>query len=64
MNMNTSPYKYVLALRIEQSKRLLENRQLSVLEVAQSVGFDNPQHFATVFRRFAGVSPSTYRRQS
>jgi AraC family transcriptional regulator len=63
MNMNTSPYKYVLALRIEQSKRLLENRQLSVLEVAQSVGFDNPQHFATVFRRFAGVSPSTYRRQ-
>jgi AraC family transcriptional regulator len=54
----------VLALRIEQSKRLLENRQLSVLEVAQSVGFDNPQHFATVFRRFAGVSPSTYRRQS
>jgi AraC family transcriptional regulator len=61
-NMNTSPYKYLLALRIEQSKRMLDNRRLSVLEVAQSVGFDNPQHFATVFRRIAGVSPSTYRR--
>jgi AraC family transcriptional regulator len=61
-NMNTSPYRYLLALRIEQSKRKLENRHLSVLEVAQSVGFDNPQHFATVFRRIAGVSPSTYRR--
>jgi AraC family transcriptional regulator len=62
-SMNTSPYKYVLALRIEQGKRMLGNRLLSVLEVAQAVGFDNPQHFATVFRRIAGVSPSTYRRQ-
>jgi AraC family transcriptional regulator len=61
-SMNTSPYKYVLTLRIEQGKRMLENRHLSVLEVAQAVGFDNPQHFATVFRRIAGVSPSTYRR--
>ncbi len=62
-SMNTSPYKYALALRIEQSKRMLANPQLPIIEVAQAVGFDNPQHFATVFRRFAGISPSTYRRQ-
>ena len=62
-SMNTSSYKYVVAVRIEESKRMLRNRHLSVLEVAQAVGFDNPQHFATVFRRIAGVSPSTYRSQ-
>ncbi len=60
-SMNTSPCKYLITLRIEQSKGLLHNRHLSVLEIAQAVGFDNPQHFATVFRRITGVSPSAYR---
>jgi len=60
-SMNTSPHKYLLSLRIERSERMLRNRHLSVLEIAQAVGFDNPQHFATVFRRITGVSPSTYR---
>jgi AraC family transcriptional regulator len=61
-SMNTSPHKYLLSLRIAQGKRMLHNRHLSVVEVAQAVGFDNPQHFATVFRRMTGVSPSFYRR--
>jgi AraC family transcriptional regulator len=63
-SMDISPYRYVLALRIERGKRLLADPRLSVLEVGQAVGFENPQHFATAFRRVAGVSPSTYRRHS
>ena len=57
-----SPYKYMRALRIEHSKRLLTNQKWSVLDVALAVGFENQQHFATVFRRLVGHSPSRYRR--
>ncbi len=62
-SMGASPYKYMVTLRIEQSKQMLRNSRLSVLDVALRVGFENPQHFATVFRRIAGVTPSGYRRQ-
>ncbi len=57
-----SPYKYLRMLRIERGKELLKNPDLSVLEVALAVGFENQQHFATVFRRVVGASPSSYRR--
>jgi len=60
---NTSPYQYMLSLRIDRSKKMLRNANLSVLDVALATGFENPQHFATVFRRIVGISPSDYRRQ-
>ena len=58
---DATPSKYMLTLRIERSKEMLKNPKLSVLEVALAVGFENQQHFATVFRRLAGMSPSSYR---
>lgn len=62
-SMNVSPYKYMMGLRIERSKELLRDRKLSILDVALAVGFESQQHFATVFRRTVGVTPSTYRYQ-
>jgi AraC family transcriptional regulator len=61
-SVGMSPYKYLRTLRIQRSQSLLKNRDLSVLDVATAVGFDNQQHFATVFRRVVGVTPSSYRR--
>ncbi len=61
-SMGMSPYKYLRTLRIDRSKSLLKNQDLSVLEVAAAVGFDNQQHFATVFRSVVGVTPSAFRR--
>jgi AraC family transcriptional regulator len=58
---NQSPHQYMLRLRIEQSKQLLRDSRLSVLEIGLEVGFRNQQHFATVFRNSVGVSPSVYR---
>jgi AraC family transcriptional regulator len=57
-----TPTRYMLRLRIERAKQLLRSSRLSVLEIGMTVGFDNQQHFATVFRRLAGISPSVYRR--
>jgi AraC family transcriptional regulator len=58
---NQSPHQYMLRLRVERSKQLLQNSRLSVLDVGLEVGFRNQQHFATVFRNSVGVPPSVYR---
>jgi AraC family transcriptional regulator len=58
--MGCSPHRFVLLKRIDRAKELLRNPALSVLEVGMSVGFRNPSHFAKVFHRFAGISPSTF----
>jgi AraC-like DNA-binding protein len=33
------------------------------IEVALDVGYTNPSHFAQIFRRETGLTPSKYRRQ-
>lgn len=58
-----SPHQFMLRLRVEQSKQLLREGDMSVLEVALRTGFQNHGHFATVFRRLVGASPSAFRRE-
>jgi len=55
-----SVMKYLMKLRIEQAKHLLEEG-LSLSAVAAQTGFDNPFHFSRAFKRTVGFSPSEYR---
>ncbi|WP_312699315.1 helix-turn-helix domain-containing protein [Sedimentibacter sp.] len=48
-------------IRVEQSKKLLLNTNLSILEVALRVGFSYQNHFAIIFKKFTGVVPSDFR---
>lgn len=57
-----TPYRYVIARRVEKAKTLLSSRNITVLEVAWTVGFQSPSHFAKAFFKHTGVSPSDYRR--
>ncbi|RDY28943.1 AraC family transcriptional regulator [Romboutsia weinsteinii] len=47
--------------RVEKSKMLLSDTNLSLLDVAVSVGFNNQNYYSTVFKKFANQSPSQYR---
>lgn len=55
------PHRFVLLQRIERAKELLQNPMLSVLEVGMRAGFQNPSHFARMFQRFVGITPSKFR---
>jgi AraC-like DNA-binding protein len=46
---------------IDQSKKSLLNSNLSVSEIAYSLGFEYPQHFSKLFRTKTGLTPSEYR---
>jgi AraC family transcriptional regulator len=56
------PHRYVLRQRVERARRVLgdRRRKCSVIEAAAESGFANASHFARVFRRFTGVSPSRF----
>jgi AraC family transcriptional regulator len=56
-----SPYKYLLKLKVDLARLLLRTSDAPILDVALRCGFHNQQHFATVFKRLHGVSPSRYR---
>ena len=47
--------------RIEKSKKLLLDLDLSILDVAIAVGFNNQNYYSTVFKKFTGETPFSYR---
>jgi len=57
----TTFQEYVLRRRMGQAVRLLQNPSASVTDICYTVGFNDQSHFTRIFRRYVGVSPSTYR---
>jgi len=56
-----SPLQFVLRERVERAKEMLRADETRVLDVAVACGFKTQQHFARVFRRICGASPTEYR---
>jgi len=47
---------------IEKAKDSLSNSRLSIAEIAYQLGFEHPQSFSKLFKRFTHVSPNAYRQ--
>lgn len=58
-----SPHQFVLGQRVERAKEMLRTTRMRVLDVAIACGFKTQQHFARVFRRVCGASPTEYRHE-
>jgi len=55
--------EYLTELRLEDAKSLLKYSNLSVTEIALSVGFGDSTYFSNVFKTKVGISPSAYRKK-
>jgi AraC-like DNA-binding protein len=53
--------EYLFNLKMEHAKNMLYDQGLYVGEVAAAIGYKNPNHFATAFKRKFGVKPSRLR---
>ena len=60
----TSPINYMITKRIEESKYLLAETDLSMSQIAQLLGFSSLSYFSQVFRRTQSVSPMEYRQNA
>ncbi|UJF33563.1 AraC family transcriptional regulator [Paenibacillus hexagrammi] len=59
-----TPVTFLLKLRIDKARLLLREREeLTVEQIASSVGFHDPLYFSKQFRRWYGMSPTEYRNQ-
>lgn len=62
--LGISPGRCIGEAVIRQAKSLLASTALPVQEIADRLGFQNQSHFGTLFRRFTGWNPSTFRKQA
>ncbi len=53
--------EYVNNLRISRAKKMLENSNLSISEIAFMNGFSNQYHFTRTFKKISNICPSLYR---
>jgi AraC family transcriptional regulator len=54
-------HQYVTQCRIRKAKQLLTYTNLSLIEVAQEVGFSSRSHFSKIFCKQAQITPKVYR---
>ena len=59
-HLGTSPGKYIAKIRIEECKLLLRDRQMSMGQIAEHMGFSSLQHFSRQFRNICGMTPTEY----
>lgn len=58
-----TPADYRTRQRIQRAKQLLKNPKLSVTEIAYQLGFSSSQYFSSVFKRYTGHTPTSFRKQ-
>ena len=61
-NLQVSPARYYLSLRLEKARELLIHTNLSTLEIALQCGFSSSSYFARCFQREFGKRPSDVRK--
>jgi AraC family transcriptional regulator len=62
-SMGYSPTNYIAERRVDRARKLLEETDLPIAEIALRAGFSNQSHFTTSFRKIAGVTPRAFRER-
>ncbi|WP_342561750.1 response regulator [Paenibacillus sp. FSL R7-0345] len=55
---------YLLQIRLEAAKELLRSTELKAFEIAEKIGFSDPNYFSFCFRKKYGQSPKEYKNSS
>jgi two-component system response regulator YesN len=55
---------YLLHIRMEAAKELLLSTDLKTFEIAEKVGYADPNYFSFSFKKQVGVSPKDYRNRT
>ena len=58
-----SPQEYLTKHRINNACEFLKRNELSIGDVARSVGYEDPLAFSKQFKKIVGQSPSDYRKR-
>lgn len=57
-----TPNRYLILLKIDLAKKLLQTEYLQISEIASLCGFSDVYYFSKVFKQETGISPGEYKR--
>ena len=60
--LHTTPFEYLLNIRLQQACQYLVNSSHSITDISISCGFSSTSYFTKLFREKFGCSPREYRR--
>ena len=61
-SIGKTPIDYINAMRINHAMHLLVGTDLPMAEIADSIGFCNPNYFHKIFKQYMETSPHAYRK--
>ncbi|MFP4331574.1 MAG: helix-turn-helix domain-containing protein [Spirochaetaceae bacterium] len=62
-HLHVSFNDHLNAVRLDQAEQMLVEGTHPVKEIAYEVGYQDPNYFSRIFKKFKGVSPSRYSRK-
>lgn len=57
-----TPHRWILERKMNRAKLVITQGGVSVTQAAHALNFSSSQHFATMFRKYSGMAPSTFKR--
>ena len=58
-----TPLELIRNIQLKRACRMLEARELTISEIAYSIGFSTPKYFTKCFKEEFGITPSEYQQQ-
>ncbi len=58
-----SPHQFLMAYRVEQSKKMLAELERPMIDIAHHCGFSDQAHFSRVFKQVEGATPKNWRKR-
>ena len=59
-----TPGGYITFVRIEESKKLLRDSSINIIDIPEKVGFESQSYFTKIFKKETGTTPGQYRREN
>ena len=52
---------WLTKVRVKMAAELIRTTDMKVYEICEKVGYNNPQYFSVVFKKYMGCSPRDYK---
>lgn len=62
-HLHTSPKNYLINIKLQKSKELIQENRHTISEIAYLLGFSSIHYFSRLFKKYYNMSPSEYAKQ-
>lgn len=57
-----TPHQYLIDLKLKKARQLLEDNNMTISDICQSIGFESAFSFSVLFKKRFGMPPSHFRK--